>query len=89
MFTQQEAIKICIRSFWKSVIASFEIMAQNGTGKSDFFKQVEEDSAGSFQPEKVSCPGLGTLAWSDCFPLGITAFLHKPVLLFLLSGPSW
>lgn len=42
-------------------------MAQNGTGKSNFFNQVDGDSAGSFQPEKVSCPALEHLP-------GLTAF---------------
>lgn len=77
-------------ALWKiHEVASFEIMVQNRAGKSNCFKRVDGDSAGSYQPEKVSCPGLGTLSLVClCFPLGMMTFLHKPVLLFLLSGPS-
>lgn len=51
-------------ALWKiHEVASFEIMVQNRAGKSNCFKRVDGDSAGSYQPEKVSCPVLGTLAW--------------------------
>lgn len=51
-------------ALWKiHEVASFEIMVQNRTGKSDCFKRVDGDSAGRHQPEKLSCPGLGPLAW--------------------------
>lgn len=64
MFTQQEVIKkihyACLKIH---EVAPFEIMVQNGTGKSNCLKWVDGDGAGSYQPEELSCPGLRTLSW--------------------------
>jgi len=42
-------------------VAPFEIMVQNRTGKSSYLRRVDGDSAGSYQPGKLSS-GLRTLS---------------------------
>lgn len=44
-------------------VAPFESVVQNRTRKSNYLKRVAEDSAGHYQPEKLSCPGRRTLSW--------------------------
>ena len=64
MFSQQEVIKKIHYAHLKIREGDpLEIMVQNRTRKSNCLKRVDGDSAGSYQPEKLSCPGLRTLSW--------------------------
>lgn len=60
MFTQQKKIHYALLEIHD--VAPFESMVQNRTRKSNYLKRADGDSAGSYQPEKLSCPGLRTLS---------------------------